>query len=198
MGREEKRGRRWRKRREGGDPKGTSGCQWEGQIDHKTKQCPQCSRNPSRGSCLLFCLLPPSLLPPLSVLSFTLILPPLPSLLLPLYQDPNFLFFVVFPSESTQVPLDGKKPISPDSRDKGLCSLNVTELERGREDSQMLMVVVKRKTSGHEQWRPSLSIFLSCDLNILMKAEAIILLCVYILYIHLYVGHSTTTNKARL
>lgn len=71
------------KKEEGGDPKGTSGCQWEGQIDHKTKQCPQCSRNPSRGSCLLFCLLPPSLLPPLSVLSFTLILPPLPSPFVP-------------------------------------------------------------------------------------------------------------------
>lgn len=116
-GRTKRKWREGRKGEEGNREKGGGGeiqkHRWqpvEGQVDLKTRQRLQCSPDPSR---VLFCLLSPPFAVLFLSLDFTL--PPLPSLL-PSYQDPSFLFCVVFSGESTQVPLDGKKPISPEIR----------------------------------------------------------------------------------
>lgn len=73
-------------------------------------------------------------------LSFDLTLPPLPSLLFPLYQDPSFLFVAVASGESAQELLGGKKPFSPHPRGKRLVLIRChirTEVgaQSGRESS---------------------------------------------------------------
>lgn len=85
-------GRKKRKRWET-DPKSTSGSQWEGHVDLKTKQRLQCSQNPTRGSCL-----PPSFSAPFLLLSLLL------SLSLLLFSILSFLLFLLSFSLRTKIP----------------------------------------------------------------------------------------------